>query len=99
MQRDHIGCETLELLHAAGQGLDRDVARGADLLDLQAQVGERLGAAEQRQAGGALGGGQRVLLRRAVVYLRARPYATSAFNAVVADLASEAARRALPGAA
>ena len=53
-QHHHIVGDALQLLHAAGQDLDRDVLGRADFAAFEHQVGERLGAAEQRQAGGAL---------------------------------------------
>ena len=54
-------------MHAAGELLDRDVLDRADRPDLDRQIGERLGDAEQGVARGALVLGQRGVLVLALV--------------------------------
>ncbi len=65
----HVIGHAFELLHAAGQDLDWNVAGGADFAHFERQVGEWLGAAEQRHAGGAILGGERMILCPAVIDL------------------------------
>jgi hypothetical protein len=65
---DDIIGDALDTLDAGRHDLDRNVPRRAHFAAFQHQVGERLGATEQRQAAGAVGDGQGLLLRRAVIH-------------------------------
>ena len=63
----HVGGDAFQLLYAAGQRLDWDVARGIHLARFEREVGQRLRAAKQRHAGSPLVGGQRAVLGDAEV--------------------------------
>ena len=67
-QDRHVVGDPVDLLHAAGQGLDRDVLGRAHGARLDHQIAERFGLAEKRLAGLALRRRQGLFLVDAVIH-------------------------------
>jgi len=101
-----VGRRALDGFDAAGQPLDRDVARAAHFAHFDGEVGQRPGAAEERHAHPFLVLGQRGCLMRTVVDVARDDLAlASPARAVAAAVgqqevgAHRRARRRIPGSA